>query len=401
MNRDTSSLPVDPDSHDTFYRYRMPCVQGKYESGGNGAKTALPNLGDVARALDRPVTWLHRFLGTDLGIKPVLNDGGRVFIIMGHHRVDDLQLCVNRFIRAFVLCTKCRNPETTLSAKNTKLNIHQRCRACGWHGALPTTHKLSNYVRTQLVAAASHDAEDNNHPATSHHQAPDDKATEDDAWVVDTSVEAIAARQAACGLSAAAQQLVGTNAGAAETLTERLCHVQYAVTTSSSAQLRALVAHLHVVAEAGTVIVALLDDARAAGQSGLHTLQQLRSAIDALLVQQPAAQRAFLRAYTKMVAAEPLVRHELCAVLQFMYLEDWLDDDVLQQWRLSSWARATSKSANLADTAQAFWEWLDNTQEEEEEDDAQHEEKQEEEEHEEQQEDVEDDSDETLDIDAI
>lgn len=44
------------DVDDKFYRYRMPLLQIKIEGKGNGIKTVIPNMADIARALSRPAT---------------------------------------------------------------------------------------------------------------------------------------------------------------------------------------------------------------------------------------------------------------------------------------------------------------------------------------------------------
>jgi len=39
---------------DIFYRYKMPKLMAKVEGNGNGIKTVLPNIKEVAKALSRP-----------------------------------------------------------------------------------------------------------------------------------------------------------------------------------------------------------------------------------------------------------------------------------------------------------------------------------------------------------
>ena len=50
------------------------------------------------------------------------------------------------FIRKFVLCPECDNPETTLTVSQKKATINQACKACGYHGPLEFNHKLNTFI---------------------------------------------------------------------------------------------------------------------------------------------------------------------------------------------------------------------------------------------------------------
>ncbi|KAM9885942.1 hypothetical protein OXX79_014522, partial [Metschnikowia pulcherrima] len=62
-----SFINICRDNTDPFYRYKMPPIQAKVEGRGNGIKTAIPNLSEVARALGRPAPYLVKFFGYELG----------------------------------------------------------------------------------------------------------------------------------------------------------------------------------------------------------------------------------------------------------------------------------------------------------------------------------------------
>lgn len=60
------SLNVNRSISDMFYRYKMPKLLAKVEGKGNGIKTVIVNMVDIAKALGRPPTckfiWLKLIL---------------------------------------------------------------------------------------------------------------------------------------------------------------------------------------------------------------------------------------------------------------------------------------------------------------------------------------------------
>jgi hypothetical protein len=50
------ALNVNRNVADAFYRYKMPKLLAKVEGKGNGIKTVIVNMVDIAKALGRPPT---------------------------------------------------------------------------------------------------------------------------------------------------------------------------------------------------------------------------------------------------------------------------------------------------------------------------------------------------------
>lgn len=64
----------------------------------------------------------------------------------GSHEANKLQDLLDGFIRKFVLCPSCDNPETDLIVSVKKGTIAQTCRACGFHGPLEVNHKVNTFI---------------------------------------------------------------------------------------------------------------------------------------------------------------------------------------------------------------------------------------------------------------
>lgn len=61
------SVNVNRNVTDIFYRYKMPRIQAKVEGKGNGIKTVIVNMAEVARAIGRPATYPTKYFGCELG----------------------------------------------------------------------------------------------------------------------------------------------------------------------------------------------------------------------------------------------------------------------------------------------------------------------------------------------
>lgn len=141
------SLNIDRSNMDPFYRYKMPRLIAKVEGKGNGIKTVIVNMTDVAKALSRPPTYPTKFFGCELGAQTQFDAKNDRYIVNGSHTDDKLQTLLDGFIKKFVLCPSCSNPETNLvvSQKNGGM-ISQRCIACGYVGNVDMRHKLTTFI---------------------------------------------------------------------------------------------------------------------------------------------------------------------------------------------------------------------------------------------------------------
>ena len=140
------TLNVNRGVSDAFYRYKMPRIQAKVEGKGNGIKTVIVNMVEVAKAIGRPATYPTKYFGCELGAQTQFDFKNERFIVNGSHEATKLQDLLDGFIRKYVLCPACDNPETELLVSAKKGTISQGCKACGHHGLLESNHKLNTYI---------------------------------------------------------------------------------------------------------------------------------------------------------------------------------------------------------------------------------------------------------------
>ncbi|KAJ2021873.1 eukaryotic translation initiation factor 5 [Coemansia sp. IMI 209128] len=130
---------------DPFHRYKMPRLLAKIEGKGNGIKTVLPNIVDVARALSRPPAYPTKYFGGELGAQVQIEEKSERYIVNGAHEVSKLQDALDGFIDRYVLCVVCKNPETDLIVGKDKL-ITRKCMACGERSDVDMRHGLAKYI---------------------------------------------------------------------------------------------------------------------------------------------------------------------------------------------------------------------------------------------------------------
>ncbi|MFH4983262.1 hypothetical protein AB6A40_009971 [Gnathostoma spinigerum] len=138
------ALNINRSVLDPFYRYKMPRLQAKVEGKGNGIKTVIANMTDIAKALERPPTYPTKYFGCELGAQTNFDMKNERFIVNGEHDAAKLQDILDGFIKKFVLCPACENPETTLTVRRGQ--IHSKCKACGNSSIIDPKHKLSTFI---------------------------------------------------------------------------------------------------------------------------------------------------------------------------------------------------------------------------------------------------------------
>lgn len=85
-----------------------------------------------------------KYFGFELGAQTNIDPSDDRWIINGAHEASKLQDYLDGFISKFVLCKKCKNPETDVQIKDG--NIMLDCKACGQRSSVDLRLKLSGFI---------------------------------------------------------------------------------------------------------------------------------------------------------------------------------------------------------------------------------------------------------------
>ena len=132
-------------SDDAFYRYKMPKMITKIEGRGNGIKTNVVNMVDIAKALARPAAYTTKYFGCELGAQSKFDEKTGTSLVNGAHDTPKLAGLLENFIKKYVQCYGCGNPETEiLITKNQMLQL--KCAACGFMSDVDMRDKLTTFI---------------------------------------------------------------------------------------------------------------------------------------------------------------------------------------------------------------------------------------------------------------
>ena len=62
-----STLNINGDSNDPFYRYKMPMLLSMQAGRGNGCFTLVENLSDVTESFNHPASIVFKYMGSVVG----------------------------------------------------------------------------------------------------------------------------------------------------------------------------------------------------------------------------------------------------------------------------------------------------------------------------------------------
>lgn len=391
------TLNVNRKVTDLYYRYKMPRICAKVEGKGNGIKTVIVNMSEVAKALNRPATYPTKFFGCELGAQTQFDHKNERFIVNGSHDAAKLQDLLDGFIRKYVLCPECDNPETDLLISAKKETISQTCKACGYHGLIIVQHKLNTFIlkNPPNINPASQGASltEGKRSKRSNKKADGDTSTtngdqshdsgefetgklsavihdeDDDGWTVDVSEEAVRARMQ--DLTDGAKNIT-ISEDTEKSEKERMdIFYEYVKKRRDNGGLDSVQAHkelhneamrLEIQQKAPLILAELLFSANLAAEVKKHRNLLLRFTHD-----DTKAQKYLIGGVEQIFALHAATLMEKVAgVLKMFYDLDLLEEKVLLEWGSKVSKKYVSKevAAQIHDKASPFIKWLQEAEEE-------------------------------------
>jgi len=379
------ALNVNRNVQDAFYRYKMPRLQAKVEGKGNGIKTVVVNMVDIARALARPPTYVTKYFGFELGAQTQLDIKAERYIVNGCHDAGKMQDILDGFIKKFVLCEKCENPETVLKVK--KNMIGASCKACGHIFTLDMRHKLTTFIvknppEKDISSQGSSQTEKKDRKKEKEEKkkggnkkggSDEDIDWGDDAddgvWITDTSSEAIAKR-AKEQLTSGISSLV-IDSDMEKTEEERINiffkYVQVKKGMVSSAVAKEILAEaerLEVKNKAAMVLCELLFNDKMFKEKQLNKYSEL---LLRFTHDNRKGQKYLIGGIEKTIESfEAALLPKVAHIFKELYDEDVLEEGVILEWAKKVSKKNVSKelAQKIHDKAAPFIKWLQEAEEE-------------------------------------
>lgn len=98
-------------------------------TGGNGIKTNIVNMVDIAKALARPAAYTTKYFGCELGAQSKFDEKTGISHVNGAHDTPKLAGLLENFIKKYVQCYGCGNPETEILITRNQMIIEETKRS--------------------------------------------------------------------------------------------------------------------------------------------------------------------------------------------------------------------------------------------------------------------------------
>lgn len=366
--------------NDQFYRYKMPKLEAKVEGKGNGIKTVIANMVDIAKAIYRPPAYPTKFFGCELGAQTQIDNKNDRYIVNGSHTTDKLQEILDGFIEKFVLCAECKNPETTFNVSVKSQKITSQCTACGHHGNIDMRHRLSTFIlknpptddsatpqKLKKVKDSQAKAEEKTDGSSFDGWSDDPLPSKaDEEWSEDTSEEAVRQRQEELGDGIKG---LTVNTDLSKTVEQRAnLFYEYVKKKLGDEKLNDVeilgeANRLDIKDKAPLLLTELLFD-----ENILEQITSRRTLFLRFLLNNPKAQKQLLSGFELIVQNHKAVlMAKVPSILKKFYDCDYLEEEAILEWGNKPSKKQATKDLKLK--AKPFIDWLREADEESDDDD--------------------------------
>eukprot|EP01096_Ripella_sp_DP13-Kostka_P016449 TRINITY_DN800_c0_g1_i1.p1 TRINITY_DN800_c0_g1~~TRINITY_DN800_c0_g1_i1.p1 ORF type:complete len:410 (-),score=228.03 TRINITY_DN800_c0_g1_i1:33-1148(-) len=361
---------IGGDANDGSYRYKMPKMLTKVEGKGNGIKTRIVNMNDIAKALHRKPEYVTKFFGCELGAQSKCIEKTGLSVVNGCHDLEAMNTLLDQYIQKWVLCPNCRLPETDLSVNGKNL-IFVDCNACGHHAQCDMSSRLAVYIvkdppkqvgrKKMDKKKAKEDADDQLFNETKAIKA----SSSSESWAVSTDEEAIEARRK--------QTLGNKSIDEIDLDNEPEWIVDFRKvleSEKSAADKKKALSRIQRRENVGNL-------KRAAAIFELtfdkDILKKLAKNLDlfALVFSHPRCQVVFLNCFAQFLDEEPTLQARACDVLNLMHDKDILkEEEILDWWTKTELTFVTpANRPKVREAIQPFIDWLEDDGEDDDEED--------------------------------
>lgn len=375
-----NKININPDINDPYYRYKMPAIECRCEGHGGNRNTKLLNLDKIAASIARPSEQIAQWFKIQFtsAVTKIPNGQHNIYQLKGHLDNNKLQNALFNLIRDWVLCPTCKNPETYLLRSSAGTRIKILCHACGktnrikqqtYHG---NPQYFSYLINTCGESSANSISSNSDYPDNDDftntdsifipkQHIPVTLSKNDEDWSIDTSPEAVAARQAAISSNIKLANVIEPTSGnrITQTTTQKLCTLLEYTRSHWPITIKEFrVKYILLELEEKKTVMILPYLWR--GDNINADLTKYMKLMEHLLVNKPNNQYYFLRElsrYLEVVLEESpsITSDNACGLLMRLYEEDLIDDISFTKWYTHGIGKNT-KSAEFAKRLKSYLE---------------------------------------------
>lgn len=140
-------MNIGGDPSDSFHRYKMSPIKITQRRKNGSSKTIITNFLTICTELNREPKNIEKFVSSKMNSRT--NIENKELLIQGDHELVVIQQIIKDYIKDYVLCKNCNNPETVIV--NNKIINALSCSACGSVCEINSRTKLNEKYNAFLL----------------------------------------------------------------------------------------------------------------------------------------------------------------------------------------------------------------------------------------------------------